>query len=850
LTRAAIHSDQSEAEHAGLVDRIDRFRMISRQQDDARRAELGQYLTPPDVARFMAGMFSRPPREVRLLDAGAGIGTLTAAFVEAAVADEDRPASIHAVLYELDTTLSAYLGDLFVACEEYCARAGVQFAGDAHQADFVALGVASLRRDLFASSDATYNRAILNPPYAKIHSQSAHRLLLRKIGVETTNLYAGFLAIVINLLEPGGELVAITPRSFCNGPYFRPFRQLLLRETAIRRIHVFEARDQAFGDDDVLQENVIFHLEKNGARGRVLISRAHGVGDDTLSAREVAHDEVAHPGDADLVIHIPANGMDRLIMERLASCRRSLDQLGLSVSTGRVVEFRATDALRAGPAPDALPLIHPRHLKDGFVRWPVGDGRKPEALAVSPATADLFIPAGYYVLVKRFSSKEEKRRIVAATLDPTKLRVPQVGLENHLNYYHARGAELPRLLALGLSVYLNSTLIDAHFRQFSGHTQVNATDLRMLRYPERDALERLGARVGAAWPDQQTIDGWLEEELIRMADVRTPDPILAKRKIDEALSVLRLLGLPRGQLNERSALTLLALLDLQPGMAWAHARSRMIGITPIMDFCRDHYGTTYAPNTRETFRRQTMHQFQQAGLVVANPDDPDRPVNSPKWCYQVEPATLRLLRSYGSEHWERNLEKWRASAESLAQRYSQERAMNRVPVRVAEGVESYLTPGKHSLLIRAIVEEFAARFAPGGSVLYLGDAGAKWAFVDREALAALGVRFDEHGKMPDVVIFDSARNWLFLVEAVTSHGPVDPKRHAELAALFTDAKAGLIYVTAFLTRRDMAKYASEISWETEVWVAEAETHLIHFDGDRFLGPHDPTPPHTSEAADD
>jgi hypothetical protein len=165
--------------------------------------------------------------------------------------------------------------------------------------------------------------------------------------------------------------------------------------------------------------------------------------------------------------------------------------------------------------------------------------------------------------------------------------------------------------------------------------------------------------------------------------------------------------------------------------------------------------------------------------------------------------------------------------------------LNRIPVQIAEGVEHYLTRGRHSELIRAIVEEFAPRFAPGGQVLYLGDTGDKWAFFDRAALAALGLTFDEHGKMPYVIIYDEARDWLVLVEAVTSHGPVDPKRHAELAELFGAAHPDLVYVTAFLTRKDMAKCASEISWETEVWVAEAETHLIHFNGERFLGPHRP-----------
>jgi hypothetical protein len=263
-----------------------------------------------------------------------------------------------------------------------------------------------------------------------------------------------------------------------------------------------------------------------------------------------------------------------------------------------------------------------------------------------------------------------------------------------------------------------------------------------------------------------------------------------------------------------------------------------MGITPIMDFCRDHYGRQYAPNTRETFRRQTMHQFVDAGLVVPNPDDPSRPVNSPKFCYQIEPTALELLRTFGTPAWGAGLKVYLRSLETLKQRYARARELKMVPVTLAEGKEVYLTPGNHSRLVKAIIDEFAPRFVPGGHVIYVGDTGDKWRYFDEEALRALGVAVDVHGKMPDVVIHHIERDWLVLIEAVTSHGPVDAKRREELAALFQDAQPGLVYVTAFLTRSDMARYIAEISWETEVWVQEAGTHLIHFDGERFLGPYD------------
>lgn len=307
--------------------------------------------------------------------------------------------------------------------------------------------------------------------------------------------------------------------------------------------------------------------------------------------------------------------------------------------------------------------------------------------------------------------------------------------------------------------------------------------------------------------------------------------------IEAALQIIIALGLPRAQHNERSALSLLALLNLTPGKAWAEAENPLIGITPIMEWVREHYGKVYAPNTRETFRRQTMHQFCDAGIALYNPDKPDRPVNSPKAVYQIEPAALALLCTYGTPAWHDSLTAYLAERETLVARYAKEREQNRVPVEIAPGKEVTLSPGEHSELIRAIVEDFAPRFAPGSVLVYAGDTGDKWGYFDAPLLASLGVDVDSHGKMPDVVLHYTAKNWLLLVEAVTSHGPVDGKRYAELAKLFAGSTAGLVYVTAFPNRAIMGRYLGEIAWETEVWVADAPSHLIHFNGVRFLGPY-------------
>lgn len=310
-----------------------------------------------------------------------------------------------------------------------------------------------------------------------------------------------------------------------------------------------------------------------------------------------------------------------------------------------------------------------------------------------------------------------------------------------------------------------------------------------------------------------------------------------KEYIEAALQIIDSLGLPKAQQNDRSALSLLALLNLTPGKAWSKAENPLMGITPIMEWVRKNYDKEYAPNTRETFRRQTMHQFCDAGISLYNPDKPNRPVNSPKAVYQIAPEALSLLHTFGTPQWSDNLAVYLAGRETLVAKYAKARQQNQIPVEIAPGKEIILSPGAHSELIKAIIENFAPRFAPGSILIYAGDTGEKWGYFDSGMLGKLGVNIDSHGKMPDVVIYFTEKNWLLLVESVTSHGPVDGKRYTELTNLFSNSKAGLVYVTAFPNRSIMSRYVGEIAWETEVWVADAPSHLIHFNGIRFLGPY-------------
>ncbi|WP_346234879.1 BsuBI/PstI family type II restriction endonuclease [Lysinibacillus telephonicus] len=307
--------------------------------------------------------------------------------------------------------------------------------------------------------------------------------------------------------------------------------------------------------------------------------------------------------------------------------------------------------------------------------------------------------------------------------------------------------------------------------------------------------------------------------------------------ITQAIEIIEALGLPKAQQNERSALCLLALLNIGPEDTWQQAQQRLIGITPMMEFSKEKYGKEYAPNTREIFRRQTMHQFVDAGIALYNPDNPNRPVNSPKAVYQIESETLNQIKKYGTQVWEDSLEYYLNERQTLVERYAKERDQNKIPVKLSNGKHLHLTQGEHSQLIKDIIEEFGARFVPGGILLYAGDTGEKLGYFDEEFLKELGIEVDSHGKMPDVVLYYPEKKWLILIEAVTSHGPVDGKRHAELEKLFKGSKVGIVYVTAFPSRSLMARYLSDIAWETEVWVADAPSHLIHFNGTRFLGPY-------------
>lgn len=461
---------------------IDQIRQsYSTHTTSQHKASLGQYFTPTEIAVFMASLFELKDKErYKILDAGAGIGCLSSALLQR-IQDTYPHSSFDVTAVELDkqliTTLQHNLEMFKPAKLEACNENFIDFA-------YQSLLEKRQSNDLI----------ILNPPYKKINAKSKERLLLGKLGIEVVNLYAAFVALSLELLADQGELVVILPRSFCNGTYFRPFREFILERSAIKTIHTFESRQDVFQDESILQENIIMHLQKGSTQDSdVCISHSTNSSFKNLKKESYPFSKIVYPADKDKFIHIPTTAQSDTQLNQLFSS--NLEELGLQVSTGPVVDFRVKEELCFDlPKDQHVPLFYPSHF-DGIssLVWINPQHKKPNALRLNEQTMKMVYQAGDYCIVRRFSPKEQKHRIVAHFLDQSLLTdYSYFAFENHLNVFHIKKAGLNSEIALGLTIYLNSNIVDQYFRQFSGHTQINVGDLKKLPYPNIEQLKILG----------------------------------------------------------------------------------------------------------------------------------------------------------------------------------------------------------------------------------------------------------------------------------------------------------------------------------------------------------------------
>lgn len=485
------------------------------------RSEAGQFFTPAPIAHFLAAWFSEKSLNqsaIHVLDPGAGGGVLTAAVVERIInlrASGALPMLEEVTLeaWEMDEAFIPALRKSLSSCAFALQKIGIQVTVHLQHESYVEGATKALDTGLFGKCHKpSVTHAILNPPYRKIATRSRERVLLKSLGMETSNLYASFVWLALRQLADKGELAAITPRSFCNGPYFREFRKDLLEKSRFQQVHLFDSRSDAFGRDEILQENILFHLSRGGAK-RDKITVSTGSLESPVVAK-IPFSRFVNENDPDKVIHIATETDADEVRSFVNELPCKLDELGLEVSTGPVVDFRLKDSLSYRLKKSEVPLLYPHTIKTGSVIPPQADAanysdarisKKPVAISVNDETRKWLIPAARFVLIKRFSSKEEKRRLVAGVLDPSAFPDGLIGIENHLNFFHRKRLGLSKSLARGLTRFLNSTVMDRYFRQFNGHTQVNASDLRAFRYPDTEGLEKLG-NASLDDGDQASID--------------------------------------------------------------------------------------------------------------------------------------------------------------------------------------------------------------------------------------------------------------------------------------------------------------------------------------------------------
>lgn len=401
-----------------LTDSTDITRIqLSSRLNLKQQSELGQFLTPAPIARFMAGRFSNLTNHIHLLDPGAGVGTLTAAFVERLLSNPHHTKSCFITAYEVEHAFLLPLKQCLTECCIALENRGIQANYCLHERSFIEI-LAEANLPLFSTAHVEYTHAILNPPYKKINNQSIEKKVLSSLGIETVNLYSAFVWLAMQQLHENGEIVAITPRSFCNGAYFRPFRKALLKDMNIQKIHIFESRSAVFSENEVLQENIIFHANKTKNKPEIVeVTSNSKDGIDIVSEiRYVPYQEVVRPNDSEKFIHITTNAFDDALRLQINQFPSTLEQLGLEVSTGPVVDFRLKSALRTCLDNRSVPLLYPESIKAGKAVFPPIKPRKPIAIEHNAETRKWLIQPGWYVLIKRFSAKEEKRRIVAAVL--------------------------------------------------------------------------------------------------------------------------------------------------------------------------------------------------------------------------------------------------------------------------------------------------------------------------------------------------------------------------------------------------------------------------------------------------
>jgi adenine-specific DNA-methyltransferase len=490
------------AEQEGLTEYVERLSKSYREIYDATlRKGKGQFFTPKEVSSFMASLFEIRGSAIRLLDPGAGTGILTAAFCERLL-DNENVVELMIDTYENDPKLLPFLKSVLESCKEVLEERGCNVKYNIFEQDFILHNEGYFKTDssMTSKKSTSYDFVISNPPYYKLNKNSPQSVIMKEFIFGQPNIYALFMALSASMVKPEGEMVFITPRSFCSGLYYKKFREWFLSNVKIENIHIFESRKEIFDKDKVLQENIILKgikLMKSSNTKKLTISTSKNKSFDKLKTFEMEYIDVIHHKNGEVFIRIPTSTTEVDILHIVDNWPNTLRDLNLEISTGPVVPFRATHYLlpKLTKYTKSTPLLWMHNMKDMEVFWPIKKNNKASAIQVCDETMPLLLPVKNYVLLKRFTSKEQRRRLYAAVLLKSKFPYENVGIENHVNYIHKFKGDLSVHEAFGIAAILNTTIIDNYFRALNGNTQVNSTDIRSLPLPKIEDIRTIGKAV-------------------------------------------------------------------------------------------------------------------------------------------------------------------------------------------------------------------------------------------------------------------------------------------------------------------------------------------------------------------
>lgn len=776
------------------------------------RKKYGQFFTSKETARFMAELFVIPETmsKVCILDAGAGSGILSCAFLER-LAQLDWVQTVELTCYENNADILKLLKEnMNMFALSYKKDVQIKIITD----NYITSQYLDFNQMLEGSLDPQkYDFVIGNPPYMKIAKDAPEAAAMPEICYGAPNLYFLFAAMGLFNLKDDGELVFIIPRSWTSGAYFKRFRQYFLTKGKLEHIHLFVSRSKVFDKEDVLQETMIIKVKKTKDAPKEIIITSSQSNDDFADLTSLAAPYSLVVSGKDAYVYLVTDKTGISVLERLNKYDKTLPDIGLKMKTGLTVDFRNRECLRDKAEEGAVPLFYSQHIKHGQVRFPI---QKENEYIVTDQKG-LMQDNRNYLFVKRFTAKEERRRLQCGIyLSKEYPQYQKISTQNKINFVDGLTMKLSECIVYGLYVIFNSTLYDDYYRILNGSTQVNSTEINAMPVPELEHIKEMG-RMLMESKDMS------EDNCNRILEY-TAD------KVEEAKEILKMLGMPKAQQSDTCGYVLLALAGIKQHMEWAAAKNEWMRIHDMIQFVNTSY-STYAENSRETFRKKALHHFRNAALI----EDNGEATNSPKYKYRLTEEALQMLKAFRSSNWQEALNQFLEAHDRLMDIYASKKKMTMMPVCI-NGNEFQFSAGKHNALQKAIIEEFAPRFAPGAECLYVGDTIEKDLVKNVRKLKELGFEITLHDKMPDVVLYREDKNWIYFVESVTSVGPMDAKRILEINDLTRNVTAGKIFVTAFLDFSTYKKFSECLAWETEVWIAQMPEHMIHLNGDKFLGP--------------